>query len=219
MTKGDSRRALYLHGLASGPSSAKAQFFGARVQELGWRLEIPDWSEGDFEHLSITRGLRVIDRILAGEPMPLIGSSLGGYLAALYASINPWIPRLVLLAPAFHFAWRWPESLGPQRLQEWRNSGYLEVWHYASQRPARLHWSFLEDARRFPPAPSVSQPTLIIHGRQDTVVPVELSLDYQAAHPHVRLEQVDSDHQLTDALETVWPRVRDFLLSGAGTKE
>jgi hypothetical protein len=51
------------------------------------------------------------------------------------------------------------------------------------------------------------------------VVPVELSLDYQAAHPHVRLEQVDSDHQLTDALETVWPRVRDFLLSGAGTKE
>ena len=89
-------RTLYLHGFASGPASKKATFFRRRIPSL----EIPDLSAGDFEHLSITRQMVVIDELAAGGPVALVGSSMGGYLAALYAAGHPEVARLVLLAPA-----------------------------------------------------------------------------------------------------------------------
>ena len=52
----------------------------------------------------------VIERAVGEQPAILIGSSLGGYLAALYAARHPaQIERLVLLAPAFQFPRRWRE--------------------------------------------------------------------------------------------------------------
>src|SRR3712207_248123 len=96
-------RVLYLHGFASGPSSGKAQFFRARLAERGVQLEIPDLVEGDFENLTITGQLAVIERTARGDPVVLMGSSLGGYLAALYASSHPEVTKLILMAPAFYF--------------------------------------------------------------------------------------------------------------------
>ena len=92
-------RVLYLHGFASGPSSGKAQWFRRAFAERGIELEIPDLVEGGFENLTITGQLGVIERAAKGEPVSLIGSSMGGYLAALYASRHPEAARLVLLAP------------------------------------------------------------------------------------------------------------------------
>jgi pimeloyl-ACP methyl ester carboxylesterase len=103
---------LYLHGFASGPASGKAQWFRRAFIERGVDLEIPDLVEGDFENLTISGQLAVIERVAQGEAISLIGSSMGGYLAALYALRHPEVKRLVLLAPAFHFPQRWPEELG-----------------------------------------------------------------------------------------------------------
>ena len=49
-------------------------------------MEIPILDEGRFEELTISGQLRVIERAVGGQPAILMGSSLGGYLAALYAS-------------------------------------------------------------------------------------------------------------------------------------
>src|SRR5690242_18341270 len=106
-------RILYLHGFASGPRSSKARYFHERLTKAGARVEVPDLAAGDFERLTITGQLGVIARLAAGEPVSLIGSSLGGYLAALYAARHPEVRRVVLLAPGFAFARRWPEWLGP----------------------------------------------------------------------------------------------------------
>ena len=92
---------VYLHGFASSPKSRKAQFFGRHLEGLGYAVEIPDLAEGDFEHLTLSGQLRVIERVAAGRAVTLIGSSMGGYLAGLYASRHPEVERLVLLAPAF----------------------------------------------------------------------------------------------------------------------
>src|SRR5579883_715627 len=100
-------RVIYLHGFASGPSSKKARFFAERIPHL----EVPDLARGDFEHLTITGQLEVIRDLAKGEPVHLIGSSLGGYLAALYASRHPEVQKLVLMAPAFEFKSRWEERL------------------------------------------------------------------------------------------------------------
>jgi hypothetical protein len=72
----------YLHGFASGPGSTKAQFFRARLAELGLTLEIPDLAP-DFTHMTVTSMLAIVENLVARGPGVLLGSSLGGYLARL----------------------------------------------------------------------------------------------------------------------------------------
>ena len=89
---------LYLHGFASGPSSSKAGFFRHGLERAGAQIAVPDLADGDFERLTITRQLDVIRRAAPDGVVSLIGSSLGGYLAALYAARHAEVERLVLWA-------------------------------------------------------------------------------------------------------------------------
>lgn len=205
------RRFLYLHGFASGPGSSKARFFRERLEQGGCQVEVPDLSAGDFENLTIRGQLHVIERVAAGNPLTLIGSSLGGYLAALYAARHPEVERLLLLAPAFGFARRWAAALGPG-LQAWRRTGWLEVYHYGEQRTRRVSFRLIEDGRRYEDHPAVTQPVLIFHGRHDSVVLPSWSEEFVRGRRNARLELVDSDHELLNVLEAIWERARSFLL-------
>lgn len=209
-------RILYLHGFASSPGSRKAQFFAEKLGRAGFPVEIVDLAEGDFEHLTIANQLRLIERVAANEPIALIGSSMGGYLAALYAARHPEVSRLILLAPAFDFHRLWQLELGPERLAAWERDGTLLVHHYALNREAPLSYGLMEDAARFEPFPNLSQPTLIFHGNQDAVVPVQQSVTYAAAHPNVQLVTLDSGHELTDVLDSMWPIALSFLQGTSG---
>lgn len=205
-------RRIYLHGFASSPASQKALYFRDRLAEQGLDLAIPDLTCGDFEHLTITGQLTVIDSLVAGQPSVLIGSSMGGYLAALYAAHHPQVRRLVLLAPAFGFTHRWMETFGPQQVEEWKRTGYLEVYHYGDHQMRRLGYQLLEDGSQYEDFPALTQPTLIFHGEHDTVVPVGLSRTFSQQHPHVRLQVLDSDHQLLNVLPQIWQESRQFLI-------
>jgi pimeloyl-ACP methyl ester carboxylesterase len=205
-------RILYLHGFASGPSSSKARFFADRFRASGTAIEIPDLTAGDFEHLTITSQLAVIERAAAGEAVSLMGSSMGGYLAALYAARHPEVPRVVLLAPAFCFAQRWPELLGRDKFDEWQRTGQLEVFHYARGGPARLSFALMEDAVQYPAYPEFRQPALIFHGANDDQVPVRYSQEFAGVHPNVHLEVLASGHELLDVLDFLAPKVTAFLL-------
>jgi hypothetical protein len=209
-------RFLYLHGFASGPHSRKAlEFQGALAALPAFpALEVPQLDEGDFGRLTISGQLRAIEGALRGEPACLIGSSLGGYLAALYASRHPEIDRLVLLAPAFGFSSRWNELTGPERMRAWRETGWLEVFHYADRAPRRVHYGLYEDANRFPPEPDFTQPAVVFHGTRDDVVPVECSRHFAASHPNINLVEVDSDHELTSALGEITAASLPFLREG-----
>jgi hypothetical protein len=204
-------RVLYLHGFASGPGSRKAGFFAGKLRELTFSVEVPDLAEGQFEHLTISRQLKLIERLARLEPVILIGSSLGGYLAALYAARHPEVDRLILLAPAFGFHQLWSQALGPQRIAEWKARGTLSVFHYAEQREAPLGFEFLEDAAGYEPFPSFPQPGLIFHGNRDDSVPVEQSLRFVRNHKNCRLVRLDSDHELIDVLEPIWRECESFV--------
>ena len=205
-------RIVYLHGFASGPGSGKARFLGQYLRSRGATVEIPDLAENDFAHLTLTRQLAVIDRAVRGEPVSLIGSSMGGYLAALYAAAHANIDRLVLLAPAFGFAHRWPERMGPQVIGEWRRTGWMDVYHYGLGRTVPLAVDLLEDGAQYPDFPHFTQPALIFHGANDTVVPSAFSTEFAAAHTNVRLEILNSGHELTDVLDYMAPAIAQFLL-------
>jgi pimeloyl-ACP methyl ester carboxylesterase len=206
-------RILYLHGFASGPGSSKARFFRERLAAAGANAEVLDLAGGDFEHLTISGQLGVIERAVAGEAVALIGSSMGGYLAALYAARHWEVDRVVLLAPAFGFARRWAERLGPAAMDEWRRTGTLEVFHYAENRQRQLGYGLIEDAASYEDYPDFRQPAIIFHGANDDVVPVRYSEEFAAAHANARLEVLDSGHELLNMLEYMGAGVTRFLLT------
>lgn len=203
---------LYLHGFASGPESTKGQYFQRRFGAAGIEVYQPDLAEGDFPNLTVTRQLEAARKAVeAVRPALLIGSSLGGYLAALLAAGRPGlVPALVLLAPAFDFARRWAERLGETRMAAWKQSGAREVYHYGEKRDLPLRYGFYEDALVHPPSPTFSQPCLLLHGRNDDVVDAAQSIDYAHGKSNIRLEILESDHALTDVLDEIWARVCEF---------
>ncbi len=205
-------RFLYLHGFASGPTSRKAQFFRERFAEAGYVLEVPDLSEGNFEQLTVGGQLRFLERLLEGEAATLIGSSLGGYLAALYASRHPEVSRLVLLAPAFGFAERWPSLVGEAGMKQWRETGRIVVYHHGERRERELGFDFYQESQQWPPFPGFPQPAQLFHGIRDTVVPLQASEQFAAQHPNALLITLPSDHELTDVLPEIWQHGASFLL-------
>ncbi|HWP65791.1 MAG TPA: YqiA/YcfP family alpha/beta fold hydrolase [Candidatus Limnocylindria bacterium] len=201
----------YFHGFASGPSSTKAQLVRSRLAELGYELSIPDLAP-DFTHQTITSQLAIAERLLDGEPAILMGSSLGGYLAALVAARHPERVRaLVLLAPAFAFAPRWEAQLGPEVMAHWRRHGVMPVMHYGREREELLSVELLDDARRYPDEPDPEAPALVIAGRFDDAVPLAAVEAFAAKRPQRELVVYDAGHQLTEVLEPMWARMRAFL--------
>ena len=209
-------RIVYLHGFASGPTSSKARFFRQRLEAAGACVDVPDLADGDFEHLSISGQLDVVERAAKPrgypEPVSLMGSSMGGYLAALYAARHGEVCRLVLLAPAFGFARRWPERLGADQVAHWHSTGTIPIFHYGENRIRKLSYGLLEDGARYEDYPDFHQPALIFHGAHDDVVPAGYSREFAATHPNAILELVDSGHDLLNALDFMAPRVEEFLL-------
>jgi pimeloyl-ACP methyl ester carboxylesterase len=212
---------LYLHGFASGPSSHKARVLSERFAAIGVGMEIPDLTPGDdgFERSSPSSMLAVAEATLArgDPPHAIIGSSLGGYLAALAASRDPSIERLVLMAPAFRLFERWEQRLTPEELASWRRDG-LETMHFASNRRRRIDWQFFEDARRQPAFPAVRVPALCIAGTRDDTVPLADVEAFVARTPTARLMPVEDGHDLAASLDRIFEESRTFLAPFTGPR-
>ncbi len=204
-------RFIYLHGFASSPQSGKAQFYRKQFQQLGLELEIPALDAGDFRNLTITGQLVVIESAAGDKPCVLIGSSLGGYLAALYAARHSSVQRLVLLAPALRFPSRWRERYSAEDLALWKQNGVASVYHYGQQRDAQLGYQLMEDSIKYEDDPDFRQPALILHGTADPVVPVGISTAFASSRPNVTVRLFASGHELNDVLEDLWEETVRFL--------
>lgn len=197
-------RYAYLHGFASSSKSYKgttlAELLSDRIL-----LERPDLNCPSFEKLTITAALEELDRLHAEDPQPwcLIGSSMGGFIAARWTELHPErVHRLVLLCPGFALASRWPTMLGERVWESWQRDGVVTL-PGPDGTPRQLHWAFVEDFRTHPPFPEVSCPTVIVHGTRDEVVPIESSREYARERDHVRLIEVDDDHGLAGSVDPI----------------
>jgi pimeloyl-ACP methyl ester carboxylesterase len=160
----------------------------------------------------MTAQLGVVDRVIrAHRPSMVIGSSLGGYLAALYGARHPDLaPVVVMLAPAFDFVRQWTRKLGPEALRKWRQTGKLSVYHHGQQRMENLGYEFYTDAIRYEAWPKLRQPALIFHGQYDDVVYPSSSVQYVWSNMSAEMELVESGHELTDVLDEIWPKMLQF---------
>jgi hypothetical protein len=207
-------RYVYLHGFGSSPNSGKARYLAGKFQELRLQLDVPDLNLGDFTSMTISRVLAHLQAVYA-EPVSVIGSSLGGYIGLLWAQQSLLVQKLLLLAPAIAFPRAIAEWLGNQAIQQWQELGYYEFWHYETQKPIPLSYEFFKDAQSYTDQQfDRAVPTVILHGRRDEVVPVQVSENFAQSRPYVDLHLVDSDHSLGDSptLNYLWQLVSERIL-------
>ncbi len=200
-------RYIYLHGFASGPGTRKGQYFREQLSKEGIALEIPDLNQGDFSHTTISRQLTVVEGILRQnqEPVFLLGSSLGGFLAALAAERFPIVKAIFILAPGFDFYARRTQMLGKTALQEWERKRVIQVFHHHLQKMVPIDYQFVEDAKQYDGVIFNRQfPAMIVHGLEDDVVPWEVSVRYLQSNKQAQLILLHTDHSMVDVLPTLW---------------
>lgn len=207
---------IYLHGFASSPQSNKAQYLCDRAnKETGIKLNILDLNRGDFTNLTLTRQIQQTVAAFPTNDVPvtLIGSSFGGLTAVWVANKYPQVKSLVLLAPAFGFPPSWLSRLGEAQVKQWQESNYLSVYHYGEDRYLPLNYQFVIDANSYDESElNRDIPTLILHGKHDDVVPIEVSRNYASQHSQVKLIELDSDHGLNDVKDIIWQEIKTFIL-------
>ncbi len=202
-------RFLYLHGFASGPGSFTGRALDAHYAARGVALERLNLRLPSFEHLRLSAMIEATRAALGGprDRAVLFGSSLGGLTACRVAEEDARVCALVLLAPAFRLIERWRMRLGEAGWRAWEESGWIETEDHAEKRTGRVDFGFARDAEAVDAAgggwPDARVPTLIVHGRADAVVDVELSRAWAQGKRHVRLVEVDDGHDLAASVDRI----------------
>jgi fermentation-respiration switch protein FrsA (DUF1100 family) len=183
------------HGLLSSKNSEKYIALGERLSWQGIAMLRFDFrgvgeSEGRIEDDTVTKRIAdlgsAIDFIrsyLGSEaPLGLVGSSLGGYVTLIRASMDKEIKAIVIWATPFHL-----DDLGSKKQKE----------DYPL--PAEAFFKDLPKHRLVPLLPSVSN-CLVIHGDEDEAVPVDQAWEifHSLGGPkEIRIIE-GADHRLTE---------------------
>ena len=209
-------RFLYLHGFASGPNSAKGVAFAEHYGRRGIPLDRLDLRVPSLPHLRLSAMLATVQQAIGGasDRAVILGSSLGGLVAARVAERDPRVTALVLLAPAFQLIARWRALPG---WDDWRRTGWREIHDYTTHQPAQIDFGAAEDAMAIDVGyPDVRVPTLILHGVRDDAVPIETSRAFAQGKPHVQLVELDDGHDLIASLPRLLREADRFLAPWLG---
>jgi len=173
---------LLCHGMMSSKDGRKQVPFARALNESGFSVLRFDFSfcgesEGRFEEITFSQEVddlaSAVDWVKqqGGGPLGLLGSSMGGAVAVLYAKGDPAIRALVTLAAVAR-----PGRLAhgmeelKRKLEEWKEEGH----QFGAE--GEVGEAFFEDAKiqDIPAAVAACKaPILILHGESDEVVPVE----------------------------------------------
>lgn len=208
---GDLPAHVYLHGLSSVRQGEKSDALLRRAIAQGRAFARFDFrghgaSSGEIGRVTLTDLIADATTVLEHTgPGVLVGSSLGGLVAAWTAARRPdLVHALVLLAPAFGFL---------PRLAAHARTGDGMILVTSEWSEIRLHPGVLEDARRYDedvlPA-RLTMPVWIAHGERDEVVPPAASQRVFERIPHARKRLwivPGGDHRLNREIEAILDQV------------
>jgi pimeloyl-ACP methyl ester carboxylesterase len=217
---------VYIHGFASNQRGEKAAYFGERFVARGdayltFDLRGHGASSGTMEELTVTRALADVEAMLAWARerfgrLVVIGSSFGGQLAAWASARNPKaITANLLIAPAFSFYENRVRDFGPEGMARLRAEGYALVQN--EWITATIGRDLVEDAEGYGLErllPAYRTPTLILHGTEDSTVPLAGSIEFarrSAARPLELVAIAGGDHRLTEHKTTLFDYMENFM--------
>lgn len=206
---------IYLHGFASSPGSKKAVAFKKAFNKEGASLIVPDLQDGNFEGLTISSQIEVVEKTLdqidAGQ-VGIIGSSMGGYLAALLAQRRNEVAGLYLMAPGFDFLARWQRTLLEKYPHPSKIPPLIEVYHYGYDKNAFLDTNIFQDAEKWEQVNLDRKlPVRIVHGTLDESVDIGVSEEFVRARPWSQLIKLESDHGLISHIKWLVADCLDFF--------
>eukprot|EP01134_Creolimax_fragrantissima_P007489 CFRG7489T1 len=203
---------VFCHGFASNNLTYK----GCKLRDkfksnYGIDLHVPDLNTGpDFSTLTFTGAIETLHkldeqvRIDVGRDFKwrMIGSSLGGYLSVRFAELYPdRVDKCLLICPAFNIE-EWMPSLIAKDggFAKWEADGQMPFPNAAGV-VTQIPWNFMKDARTHPVIPKWSQETVIIHGTEDEIIPVDFSRRVvnkavNTKDMHVQMIEVHDNHAM-----------------------
>ena len=200
--------AILCHGMDSDKNSEKLVFLARALAAAGcWRcasiLLTSASRAASFEDITCSGemdDLRAAYALVQNHrpgKIALLGSSMGGTVAVLFAATQPAIAALVTVAAPLHPEHFPRRMLTEAQLRDWRERGFT------TYNGKRLNVSLLEDLERLDPpqaARAVACPMLVLHGDADAVVPVEEAYELHGCLAGQKRLSIlpGGDHRLSD---------------------
>jgi pimeloyl-ACP methyl ester carboxylesterase len=172
---------ILCHGMESNKESAKLVAMSRELAAKGILALRFDFSgsgesEGKFEEMTYSgevEDLRAAYEVVMKyrpKKIGVLGSSMGGTVALLFAAEEQNVAALVTIAAPVHPE-RFSERLStPEDTEQWRAQGFIE-YHGRRLNVSLLHDLEVLDVPKA--ARKISCPVLVIHGDKDDIVPVE----------------------------------------------
>jgi pimeloyl-ACP methyl ester carboxylesterase len=201
---------ILCHGMESNKESDKLVFLGRALAQKGiptlrFDFSYVGESSGKFEDITYTgevADLAGAYALMQGRypgRTAILGSSMGGTVALLFAAQQPSVAALVTVAAPLHPEQFPKRVLTPEQLEQWRLQGFTV---YNGQ---RLNVSLLSDLERINVPAAVKKitcPALIIHGDADELVPVNEAYELHACLTNSKRLSIlkGADHRLSDPI-------------------
>lgn len=176
---GEARAGVILcHGMESTKDGTKHRILGERLSRAGHLVLRFDFSyvgesEGDFADLTFRGEVEDLGgawdffHVGFAGPTGLLGSSMGGTVALLFAAAEPRVAALAVIA-AVGRPQRMLAELRPAELERWRREGIYSLGG------VKLRRTFLDDVETLDVPGAcrrISCPTFVAHGSDDRIVP------------------------------------------------
>ncbi len=142
---------------------------------------------------------------IAADRLALLGHSVGAAASLLHASRHHDVRAVVSLSAFAH-----PREVMRSFMAEKRVPYPVLGW-YVMRHVQRVIGVSFDEIAPLNTLPRVSCPTLLVHGRRDTVVPINDAHRLLAACSRTRFLLVDGDHDLRSALVPHAQTLTDFL--------
>jgi pimeloyl-ACP methyl ester carboxylesterase len=179
---------ILCHGMESTKEGTKHRLLAERLSDRGMAVLRFDFSyvgesEGDFADLTFRGEVEDLGgawdffRGRVGGSIGILGSSMGGTVALLFAAVEPGVRALATIAAVARPAQILSE-LRPLELERWRQEGVYSLGGI------RLKSAFLEDVETLDvlgACRTIACPTFLAHGDADRVVPSAAAEEIAAA--------------------------------------